>query len=145
MIHLEDVTEYNWREELSVAEEQKKYVSDSMRLLARAYAFRNKGSCAYVIYNDEEPVGMALYHDCPELEAYDFSQLFIDARYQGNGYGRTAASLILERMKQEGKYDKVILCYIEGNDAARTLYESLGFQHTGEADEDEIIMEMKLR
>lgn len=145
MIHLEDVTEYNWREELSVAEEQKKYVSDSMRLLARAYAFRNKGSCAYVIYNDEEPVGMALYHDCPELEAYDFSQLFIDARYQGNGYGRTAASLILEQMKQEGKYDKVILCYIEGNDAARTLYESLGFQHTGEADEDEIIMEMKLR
>ncbi len=145
MIHLEDVTEFNWREELSVAEEQKKYVSEPMRLLARAYAFRNKGSCAYVIYNDEEPVGMALYHDCPELDAYDFSQLFIDARYQGNGYGRTAARLILERMKQEGKYDKVILCYIEGNDAARTLYESLGFQHTGEADEDEIIMEMKLR
>ena len=145
MIHLEDVTEFNWREELSVAEKQKKYVSEPMRLLARAYAFRNKGSCAYVIYNDEEPVGMALYHDCPELDAYDFSQLFIDARYQGNGYGRTAARLILERMKQEGKYDKVILCYIEGNDAARTLYESLGFQHTGEADEDEIIMEMKLR
>lgn len=143
MIHLEEITEFNWRENLSVSEEQKKYVSDSMRLLARAYAFRKKGSFACVIYENEEPVGMALYYDCPELEAYDFSQLFIDERYQGRGYGKAAAKLILERMEQERKFDKVILCYIEGNNAAKALYESLGFYHTGEVDEDEIIMEMK--
>ena len=77
---------------------------------------------------------MALYYDCPELEAYDFSQLFIDERYQGRGYGKAAAKLILERMEQERKFDKVILCY---------MYESLVFYHTGEVYEDEIIMEMK--
>ena len=48
-------------------------------------------------------------------------------------------------MKQDGKYDKVCLCYIAGDDAARKLYEKLGFHHTGEAYEDEIIMEISLR
>lgn len=144
MIHLEPITEFNWRENLSVSEEQKNYASDSMKLLARAYAYRDKGSFACVIYNDEDPVGMALYYDCPELQAYDFSQLFIDKNYQGYGYGKNAARLILDKMSSEGKYDKVVLCYIEGNEVAKAMYESLGFYHTGDADEDEIIMEMKL-
>ena len=35
------------------------------------------------------------------------------------------------------------LCYIEGNDAAKKLYESFGFVEI-DRDEDEIIMEMNL-
>ena len=48
-------------------------------------------------------------------------------------------------MRLHGKYDKAVLCYIEGDEAARNLYEKLGFRHTGEAYEDEIIMEKCLR
>lgn len=44
-------------------------------------------------------------------------------------------------MKADGKYDRVVLCYINGDEAAKNLYEKLGFHHTGQADEDEIIME----
>jgi len=87
---------------------------------------------------------MALYYDCPELEEYVFSQLFIDERYQGRGYGKTAAKRILDKMRAEGKFRKVGLCYVEGNDAAKAMYEGLGFYHTGEADEDEIVMECDL-
>ena len=87
---------------------------------------------------------MALYYDCPELEEYIFSQLFIDERYQGRGYGKTAAKRILDKMRSEGKFRKVGLCYVEGNDAAKAMYEGLGFYHTGEADEDEIVMECDL-
>ena len=47
-------------------------------------------------------------------------------------------------MKDDGKYDKAVLCYIDGDDAARNLYEKLGFRHTSEADGDEIIMELRL-
>ena len=94
-----------------------------------------------MIYWEEIPVGMALYYDLDELRAYDFSQLFIDERYQGKGYGFEAARQILEMMKADGKYGKVVLCYVEGNDAARQLYEKLGFYHTGESDGDEIVME----
>ena len=144
MIHLEEITPDNWREELKVSKEQERYVSDAMKILARAYAFRNQRSYACIIYEEGEPIGMALYYDCDELQAYDFSQLFIDERYQGRGFGKEAAKLILDRMKRDGKYSEVVLCYIEGNKAAKEMYEKLGFYHTGEADEDEIVMRRKL-
>ena len=143
MIHLVDIDPGNWRLGLKVAESQKHYVSDSYAMLARAYTYREQRSRAFVIYDDEVPVGMGLYYDLPDLDCYDLSQIFIDERYQGRGYGRAATKLILDAMKQDGKYNKVDLCYIEGNDAAKKLYESFGFVEI-DRDEDEIIMEMNL-
>ncbi|MGH4122620.1 MAG: hypothetical protein ACREV6_06790 [Clostridium sp.] len=43
-------------------------------------------------------------------------------------------------IKNEEKYDSIILCYIEGDEVARNLYLDMGFNHTGEVDEDEIVM-----
>lgn len=145
MIRLETVGPENWREDLKVSEAQKRFVSDTMKLLARAYAYREHRSRAYVIYDGDVPVGMALYYDCDELNAFDFSQIFIDERYQGKGFGTEAAKQILELMRSDGKYDKAILCYIDGNEAAKSMYEKLGFSLTGERDEDEIIMEKRFR
>ena len=141
MIRLVTVDPDNWRLGLKVSEAQKRFVADSAGILARAYAYRKNRSNAYVIYNDTLPVGMALYYDFDEIDAYDFSQLFIDERYQGNGFGTEAARQILEIMKSDGRYNKVVLCYIDGNEAAKNMYEKLGFHLTGERDEDEIIME----
>ena len=141
MIKLVTIDPGNWRLGLKVSETQKRFVAESAGILARAYAYRERRSNAYIIYNDDLPVGIALYYDCDELNAYDFSQFFIDERYQGNGFGMEAARQILEMMKSDGKYDKVTLCYIDGNEAAKNMYEKLGFRLTGECDEDEIIME----
>lgn len=124
MIHLVDIDPSNWRLGLRVTESQKHYVANSAVMLARAYAYRDQRSRAFVIYNDETPVGMGLYYDLPDLECYDLSQIFIDERYQGKGYGKAATKAVLEAMKQDGKYRKIDLCYIEGNDAAKKLYES---------------------
>lgn len=143
MIRLEEVNEENWRIPLAVSDKQKQYVADSTAILARAYAYRNARSRAYIIYNDDLPVGMGLYHDSPEFDAYIFSELFIDARYQGKGYGKEASGLVLDAMKADARYSKVVLCYIEGNEAAKRLYESFGFAET-DRDEDEIIMELRL-
>ncbi len=143
MVHLVDITPDNWRLKLQVSEAQKTYVAGSAVLLARAYAYREWRSRAFVVCDDETPVGMGLYYDCPERNAYDFSQFFIDERYQGKGYGKAAAKAVLEAMKQDGKYDKTVLCYIEGDEAARRLYESIGFVEI-DRDEDEIIMELEL-
>ena len=145
MIRLETVNPDNWRLRLKVSDAQKSFVADSATMLARAYAYRESRSKAYVIYNDTLPVGMALYYDCAELNAYDLSQLFIDERYQGNGFGIEATKQILDKMKSDSKYDKVILCYIDGNEAAKNMYEKLGFTLTGDRDEDEVIMEKALR
>lgn len=145
MIRLETVNPDNWRLRLRVSDAQKSFVADSATILARAYAYRESRSKAYVIYNDTLPVGMALYYDCAELNAYDLSQLFIDERYQGNGFGIEATKQILDKMKSDSKYDKVMLCYIDGNEVAKNMYEKLGFKLTGDRDEDEIIMEKALR
>lgn len=142
MIHLVDIDPGNWRLGLQVAEHQRKFVASAPWLLARAYGYRNQRSNAFVIYDDEIPIGMGLYYDLPELECYDLSQLFIDERYQGRGYGKAATKLILEAMKRDGKYNKVAVCYIDGNDAAKNLYESFGFIET-DRDQDEIIMELQ--
>ena len=145
MIRLETVTPENWRPGLHVREDQRRFVADSAGILARAYAYRESRSRAFVIYNDEVPVGMALYYDLDEEQEYNFSQFFIDQRWQGNGFGYEAAAMILQMMRDDGKFGKVVLCYIDGDDAAMKLYEKLGFRHTGEVYEDEIIMEMNLR
>lgn len=143
MIRFVDIDPNNWRLGLKVAESQKTYVANSTAMLARAYAYRNQRSRAFIIYHDETPVGMGLYYDLPEMECYDLSQIFIDERYQGRGYGMAATRLVLDALKQDGKYNKVDLCYIEGNDAAKKLYEQFGFVEI-DRDEDEIILELKL-
>ena len=141
MIRLEDVNEKNWRIPFAVTDEQKQYVASSTMLLARAYAYRNARSRAHIIYSDDTPIGMGLYYDEPQFNAYIFSEFFIDAQYQGKGYGEEAARTVLDAMKADGKYSKVVLCYIQGNQAAKYLYEKIGFTETGR-DEDEIIMEL---
>ena len=143
MVHLVDIDGGNWRIPLNVSKEQELYVATSTTILARAYAYRNSRSRAFLIHEGETPVGMVLYHDDESLDAYIFSEMFIDEKFQGKGYGRLAPQLVLDDMKKDGKYNKVILCYIEGNDAAQKLYESFGFAEI-DRDEDEIIMELVL-
>lgn len=143
MIRLEDIDAGNWRIPLGVSKEQEQYVASTTTILARAYAYRNARSQALLICEDETPVGMVLYHDEDSLDAYIFSEILIDEKFQGKGYGTAATKLVLDRMKEDGRYHKVVLCYIEGNDAARQLYERFGFIEI-DRDEDEIIMELTL-
>ena len=143
MIRLEDIDAGNWRIPLSVSKDQEQYAASTTTILARAYAYREQRSRAFVIYDNETPVGMVLYHDEDSLDAYIFSEILIDERFQGKGYGTAATKLVLDRMKEDGRYHKVVLCYIEGNDAAKKLYESFGFEEI-DRDEDEIIMELEL-
>lgn len=140
MIHLEPVNPDNWREPLAVREDQRHFVSDGAWTLARAWAYREYNSVAKVIYSDDEPVGMLMYYDWQEEKMYVFSQLFIDRRWQGRGFGRRAVELALDEMRAAGRYSRVVLCYVEGDEPAMRLYQSLGFVHTGEADEGEIEM-----
>ncbi len=142
-LYLKEVDPENWRVDIGVSEEQRYYVSSLSGTLARAYAYRNSRSRAYIIYMGDTPVGAAMYYDIEEMQAYDFSQFFIDRRYQGRGYGRAACKLVLDELKRDGRFREVVLCYIEGNDAAEKMYRSFGFQPTGEVDGDEICMSLK--
>ena len=70
-------------------------------------------------------------------------QLFIDRRYQGKGYGKAAVNLVLAAMKEEGKYPRVSMCYVEGNEASRELFSQFGFVEVAHP-WDEIFMERML-
>ena len=134
----------NWRIPLSVREDQKHFVSEPMRVLARAYAYRDRNSVAMHIALDGEPIGMLMYHDWAEDECYVLSQFFIDRRWQGRGYGYAAMQLVLDVFRRDGRYNEVDLCCCEGDDAAMKLYEKCGFVPTGEVDEGEVMMRLEL-
>ena len=60
MIKLVTINPDNWRLGLKVSEAQKRFVAEGAGILARAYAYRESRSKAYVIYHDDLPVGMLL-------------------------------------------------------------------------------------
>lgn len=143
MVHLVEIDGENFREPLHVAESQKGHVTTTFGMMAMAYAHRDEGGTALLIYDDDIPVGMVMYYEYVDANEYVFGELLIDEKFQRKGYGRKATELVLDLMRCEGKYSKVCLCYIDGNNVAKRLYEKFGFIET-DRDEDEIIMEMHL-
>ena len=104
MLRLVGVTPDTWRCPLSVAPEQKEFVADRVLLPARAYVYRADRSHAVFLVEGKTGAGMALWRDCGQGNAYIPDDLFIDVRCQGRGYSTAALALILEGLRQEGKF-----------------------------------------
>lgn len=143
MVRLEKITEDNYREclKLKVSDCQTKFVASNASSLAKAYVYYNYAR-PFAVYDDDLMVGFILLRHYDERNTYLIDQCMIDECYQGKGYGKQSMVLLLEMIKSEGKYLKVILCYIDTDEIAKKLYSDLGFTHTGEVDEDEIIMSL---
>lgn len=140
MLHFEEFDADNWRLGIHVAREQERYVATLTTTLARAWAFRNDNSCAYLIRKDDTPVGVVMWYDWPEEDMYVLSEFFIDERYQRQGLGYQAMCQVLDMMADEARHPAVTLCYVAGNEAAHHLYQKLGFkdyQFEGEEPDDE--------
>lgn len=144
-LHLEEITPANWQAEMAVREDQQQYVTGRDKLLARAYGFLSDHSQARLIADGDVPVGMALWYDCPEENAYALIEFLIDGRFQGRGYGTRAVEQILEEMRRDGRYEQVVICYIRENAAARRFWEHMGFVlDPGEEEQEEPIMRRPL-
>ena len=144
MIHFEKVTWDNWRQCCSLKAD--KYVANNVAILARAYVSKSEGETgeALAIYNDEELVGMLFYREFgyPEKYCYIIDQFMIDLKYQGKGYGKAALNLLIEKLKKEGKYNKIELEYYEENKAAEKLYLNAGFYRFSSGLEEEGTVEV---
>ena len=139
MIKLTGVTEENWLEvaDLSVKDNQKKYVAPVIGILARGYVYRDCNSRIYVIENDGTIVGASLVREfTDEPLGYDLQQFMIDQRYQGKGYGSEALRLILDELRKEGHYDHVEVCVDRDDIAAIQLYKKHGFVDSWYIDKD---------
>lgn len=139
MIHLIEVTEENWIQiaSLSVAEEQKSFLAPAIGILARGYVYRNCNGRVLGIAEGEQIIGVALIRDfVEEPVGYDLQQFMIDARFQGKGYGTEALRLILELLREDGRYHTVEVCVKKAAMAALKVYENVGFVDSGYVDED---------
>jgi diamine N-acetyltransferase len=139
---LRDITNSNFREciGLKVAEGQNSFVASNMYSLAEAKA--DGVSDPYAIYADDQMVGFIMYDFEPGEDRGYITRLMIDARFQGRGYGRQAISQVIDRLKAIPECREIQTGYMPGNEAAKRLYESLGFVKLGEDEDGEILTRM---
>ena len=138
MIRLIDVTEDNYIEicKLAVSEEQLGYVATSVRILASAYANRNRNARAWAITDDETIVGVLMVKDLfEEPVCYTIEQFMIDYRYQNKGYGKKALTLAIDMLSEERRYENIEVCVKMAAVNAVRMYYDIGFVDTGYVDD----------
>ncbi len=142
---------------LDVRPEQQSFVITAPVGIAEAYVITKAGEWAMPlgIYDGDTPVGFALLTygkrfgaGNPDLEcnAYEIDHYYVDAAFQGKGYGKAGLMAVLEYIKAfpAGPAPFVWLGYKPHNVAAKSLYESLGFSDTKFTNYDETIAVLKL-
>ena len=116
---------------LHVTEEQAGLVAPNARSLAQAKA--NPNNVPLAVYAGDVMVGFAMVEPRGN-GVFSIHRCMIDARHQRQGFGRRAMELTIERIRRLGGVT-IYLSFRPENDAARRLYESLGFvQHEIEPD-----------
>ena len=58
-------------------------------------------------------------------------RLMIDKRHQSRGYGRSALTLLFERLRAEG-FKQISAAYLAGDGGPRDFHLALGFRETDE-------------
>ena len=130
---------------LKLREGQERFVSHPVRSLAQAYVYYHQCT-PFGIFCDEQMVGYVMVIYDYDLEEYDVWHLMIDKEHQGRGYAKEAMRLCLEYIEETpfGSSKKVVITCAPENVPAMTLYRSLGFRETENADEDKIELALML-
>ena len=145
MVWLRNATKDDYSLDLDVYEDQHQFVASYKSILDYAFIEQDKEHThAYIICEDDVAVGVVEYSDLYEIMAYNLSYIFIDRRYQNKSYGLKAVQLLLQKLGQEKKFDKVSVTLFEKKEMARKLYEKVGFVPNGFVFEDEYDMEMSI-
>ncbi len=131
---------------LAVAPGQRQFVADVARSLAQA-AYQPAGR-PLGLYDGELPVGLLLLYDAradadkPQEQLYVW-RLMVDARYQRRGLGALTMRWVVEEARRMGMAS-VGLSHQAGPGNAGPFYEKLGFRYTGEVDDGELKMILRL-
>ena len=130
---------------LELAPGQEEFVSHPIRSLAQAYVYRDQCQ-PFGVYDSEKLVGYVMVIYDYDEACYNIWHLMIDKDYQGRGYARQAMRRCLEYIEETpfGSSKKVVITCAPENVPAMTLYRSLGFRETENADEDEIELVLML-
>jgi diamine N-acetyltransferase len=143
-ITLREVTIDTLREvcDLSVAPAQTAFVTSNAFSIAQAYFIPEAWFRA--IYADDVPVGFVMLHDDPAEQAYHLWRFMIDARFQKQGYGRSALELVLAYVRTRPGATFLTTSCVSGEGGPRSFYEKLGFVATGAEKHGEQVMHLTL-
>lgn len=118
--------------DLSVSEEQRKFIAPNAVSIAQAYFA--KSAWFRAIYVDETPVGFVMLYEVPKRGKHYLWRFMIDAKYQGNGYGRRALELVIRHVRRDPKAKALYLSVARAKGGAENLYRSFGFDFTGKVE-----------
>ena len=127
---------------LAVRPDQLKFVAPNAVSIAQAYF--EKRAWFRAIYADETPVGFAMIEDWPEKPEYFLWRFMIDARWQRMGFGRSALGLIIEHVRTRPGATELMTSVVQAEGGPQPFYESLGFEPTGEYEEGEALLRLRL-
>lgn len=144
-VSLRRITSKTVREicDLSVSDNQKKFVAPNAVSIAQAYFCRYAWFRA--VYADETPVGFAMLYENPKRGTYYLWRFMIDAKHQGKGYGRKALDLIIERVKKKPRAKAFLLSVVRAEGSADNFYKKFGFDFTGKVEGGEHVMKANLQ
>ena len=131
---------------LQVAAGQRPFVAPVDRSLAQV-AYEPAGR-AVAMFDGEVAVGMMLLYDArldkeKAADQLHVWRLMVDARHQKRGYGRLAMDWVVQEAKAWG-VQQVGLSHVDLPGHAGAFYQKLGFTYTGEIDDGEHKMVLKL-
>ena len=150
MISLRPITDANRQEveALRVSPAQEQFVSNVVESLHEAAEYPGAHAMYWAVYADETPVGFVMIAD--EVDSPDYTpqflwKLLIDERHQGQGYGKATLDQIVEYFRGRPDVDAVTTSAVPGEGSPVTFYEQYGFVRTGEIDDGEIVLRLKIR
>lgn len=126
-LRLIDRTNYNECIELSVAEDQKRFVASNLFSLVQAAYEPDLYPIG--IYNESKMVGFILYDLDKELNGWSMSRFMIDKSAQGRGIGTKALAKFLDYFRARYPNERKLYTSAEiENKIAISMYEKAGFK-----------------
>ncbi|QGV82274.1 GNAT family N-acetyltransferase [Streptomyces ficellus] len=139
-IRLVPVDDDNWRAVADVAprDDQRGFVA---ALAARYLLLSMRGGVwtSLGITADDRVVGHIMWAYDDEGDAYWIGGMVVDAAEQGRGVGGPAVRALVRLLEDRPDCRRICLSYHPDNTAAARLYERLGFELTGEREDDEVV------
>lgn len=146
-VALTPITEDNLGEvyDLKVADGQDEFVASNPWSLAQAYA---EYAIAWLraVTVDDDIVGLLMLEIDPDEKngrPFWLWRLMIAADHQRKGYGRAALALALDEVRSRGGTE-VYTSWVEGEGGPGPFYLGLGFEPTGETDDEETVARLVL-
>lgn len=132
MINLREITKDNLDEVLALDafEHQKGYVSSTAASLAQAYVYRDT-AFPFAVYVDSILVGFIMLGYYEARNQYTLWKFLIDKKYQNKGYGKEALKQGIQYLQNTFHAKEIYTGVSVGNEQAKHVYKSFGFEETG--------------